>query len=550
MDPRETYKQQIAAIIKTKYGLTGPLWWYGDMLMTLSMKDVTPTDANFQKARDEADLMLAEFDRKNATGPSGGPGSPIPIGTGGGGSGTSSAAGGGVGSPAAFPPAGTPTPSAPRPAGTPLPEPPAPIFSPGTSDLVVAYTSQRASGPFEVGVKGDKHLIGTTEDGEDINANHLSTNSYFFKNPDLDAPFFFQGRMVRPPSAGYRVPGHIYFRDGAHPFVCGPKNGWWDIQAECSTNEPPCERQLNMEQWGEPMPAPLPCAPWKPAVGCQPFTTTHLPFAATALLFRPQNLSSSWDLRRMQGYFPRERAEFDNDAPMTARMEPFGFTRGGEFRYTQNPARPGSRFRGGTCPGGIVVLPPELSIDDYVSSYAPSNITKSTTYVCAVPSVYWAAGIATPVTGAIHTGYRWGIDTSGDLDFDQVSGLGAVTAGILHLDVLKRVGARTTSPLSTLESGGSFGGAIRLITVTDTLTELDYTAICDATAGAIILNLPLASGCTGRVYQIKKIDNAVGGTVTVTPAGGALIDDAPTKVLNTQYQAIDIKSDGANWWVF
>jgi hypothetical protein len=80
------------------------------------------------------------------------------------------------------------------------------------------------------------------------------------------------------------------------------------------------------------------------------------------------------------------------------------------------------------------------------------------------------------------------------------------------------------------------------------VVDTDRMLLIDATAGAKIVDLPLAATAKWRILTVKKID-ASGNTVTIDGAGGETIDDAATKVLTVQYQSIRIQSDGTEWWV-
>lgn len=73
--------------------------------------------------------------------------------------------------------------------------------------------------------------------------------------------------------------------------------------------------------------------------------------------------------------------------------------------------------------------------------------------------------------------------------------------------------------------------------------------MCDATSNNITVNLPAASGVTGRVYVIKKIDSG-SNTVTVDGNGSEALDGATTQVLSSQYDVIRIICDGSNWNLF
>ena len=88
---------------------------------------------------------------------------------------------------------------------------------------------------------------------------------------------------------------------------------------------------------------------------------------------------------------------------------------------------------------------------------------------------------------------------------------------------------------------------IRTVTGTTTAAE-DFTILCDATSGAITINLPAASTVTGRIYNVKKIDNSV-NTVTIDPNSTETIDGAATNVISTQWTNIQFQSNGTNWFI-
>jgi hypothetical protein len=70
----------------------------------------------------------------------------------------------------------------------------------------------------------------------------------------------------------------------------------------------------------------------------------------------------------------------------------------------------------------------------------------------------------------------------------------------------------------------------------------------DATAAAVVANLPTAVGCKGRHLTIKKVD-ASANAVTLDGSGSETIDGAATLATTTQWGAFTIASDGANWLV-
>lgn len=101
-------------------------------------------------------------------------------------------------------------------------------------------------------------------------------------------------------------------------------------------------------------------------------------------------------------------------------------------------------------------------------------------------------------------------------------------------------------------TGGVLTGAIGLpITSTSTSITLDgthYTVLVDASGAAKTITLPVASGVTGRIYNIKKTDSTA-NTVTVDANASELIDGGLTAVIAQQYTTLSIQCDGSNWYI-
>ena len=70
--------------------------------------------------------------------------------------------------------------------------------------------------------------------------------------------------------------------------------------------------------------------------------------------------------------------------------------------------------------------------------------------------------------------------------------------------------------------------------------------LADSLTKDIVLTLPSASGYKGHKYLIKKIDNSV-YTVTVNVSGSDKIDGTSSFVINTQWDSLNIFSNGSNW---
>lgn len=88
----------------------------------------------------------------------------------------------------------------------------------------------------------------------------------------------------------------------------------------------------------------------------------------------------------------------------------------------------------------------------------------------------------------------------------------------------------------------------RTITSSEALTSADHLVLVDATAGAVVVDLPPAASKEGYQIVVKKID-ASGNTVTVDGDGAETIDGSTTQVLSSQYDSVVISSDGVSWWI-
>lgn len=123
--------------------------------------------------------------------------------------------------------------------------------------------------------------------------------------------------------------------------------------------------------------------------------------------------------------------------------------------------------------------------------------------------------------------------------------------GVTHYGIRQRSttalsGFATSTPVSTLETGRSFGAAITSTSSDITLDASHYTLQVDATGANRTETLPAASTCTRRIYVILKID-ASANTVTIDGNGGETISGAATQVITTQWKGYMIQSTGSAW---
>jgi hypothetical protein len=111
----------------------------------------------------------------------------------------------------------------------------------------------------------------------------------------------------------------------------------------------------------------------------------------------------------------------------------------------------------------------------------------------------------------------------------------------MRIDATQNVGIATTAPNSTLDVKGSFSTTIRTDNdPTAIILDDDYTVIL----GNSVLNveLPSATGLTGRIYILKNIN---GGTLPTNT--GYMPSTSATSVSDLLSGITKLQSDGTNW---
>lgn len=81
-----------------------------------------------------------------------------------------------------------------------------------------------------------------------------------------------------------------------------------------------------------------------------------------------------------------------------------------------------------------------------------------------------------------------------------------------------------------------------------TVLSTDDIILCNATSGAITVNLPTAVEITGKRYIIKKTDSST-NAITIDGNGTETIEGALTFLLKSQYAFVEIVSNNSNWIV-
>lgn len=123
---------------------------------------------------------------------------------------------------------------------------------------------------------------------------------------------------------------------------------------------------------------------------------------------------------------------------------------------------------------------------------------------------------------------------------DQIGGI--PIGSFLDRDIVIKVGG-----LFVRIPQNEFGTVIRTAPGPHTASTASEI-LGDSSGGSFVLNLPAASSTLGRIYTVIKTDSSI-NTITVTPAGLDTINNSATYVLNTQYQSVQLLSDGVGNWV-
>lgn len=383
------------------------------------------------------------------------------------------------------------------------------------SEAVHAHVSWRNGGPFDVGDGAgdyaDKHQIGVTWDGQPINALHFSTGTLFNAPPSWakDGPLTFANagydytakdgtapqrvHLVWDPQEGYDFPRDGTRRMfGAWKWITyatvyeikeptggrGPTTGGGDTPGGPTTGggdgdppPPPPGTGPTTPGDGGLVPYPGPSNPGEPGGGpLRGGTQTHYqqaggsgaPSAYQAVgaaikelligptAARPQILGDGQvDYAHSAKLTGSQRLEFDKTAPASLVRTPFGKQENGQYARTQEPGV--SRYPGGTISGGVFLHPPEVTILDDESGYAPDGVTVSDVAEVYGPGVATAWGTIDPAIGEIDDGVRMIRNSSGSVAVE------ALVAGVwTRVATWSGDGLRVKSGASAIiESGAS-----------------------------------------------------------------------------------------------
>ena len=159
-----------------------------------------------------------------------------------------------------------------------------------------------------------------------------------------------------------------------------------------------------------------------------------------------------------------------------------------------------------------------------------------------------AFGIPDTDTGGVAScGYRMLRDSSGNLDFDGITG--TTWATVMHLD-------KSNLSLSNAPSSGShavtkdYVDKIKVTSVSGNYTAglSDRVIEVDASGGAITITLYATGSEEGRRLTIRKIDSTA-SIVTIDGDGGETINGSLTLTLLSQYDSAQLYVGDAEWGV-
>jgi hypothetical protein len=129
---------------------------------------------------------------------------------------------------------------------------------------------------------------------------------------------------------------------------------------------------------------------------------------------------------------------------------------------------------------------------------------------------------------------------------DTVSILNDLNKGFRKWDNVSA--GRSPNNSSVVFINGSFGTSVITKTSAYTATYDDQIILVDSTSAIVTITLPTAVGITGRRYTIKDWKGtSATNNITVATTSSQKIDGASTQVFATNYQAIEVASDGSNW---
>ena len=110
-----------------------------------------------------------------------------------------------------------------------------------------------------------------------------------------------------------------------------------------------------------------------------------------------------------------------------------------------------------------------------------------------------------------------------------------------------KVGIRQTTPTSGLHVNTSFATPIITKSANATISAFQHTILANCATGNVTLTLPTATGCTGRMYIIKRIDDSA-NAANIDSNGSEEIEGSTDSASVPGMSSIVLQSDGSGWW--
>ncbi|MFC1731209.1 hypothetical protein ACFL6I_12815 [candidate division KSB1 bacterium] len=123
------------------------------------------------------------------------------------------------------------------------------------------------------------------------------------------------------------------------------------------------------------------------------------------------------------------------------------------------------------------------------------------------------------------------------------------TGGTEHMRISNtgNVGVKTFTPVSNFEVNGSMGYKATQTSTNLTLNDTYNVVLVTNASGSVVISLPPAVSCQGRIYTIKRVG---AGSVAINPNAAETIDGSSANYnLAAQYDFITILCNGGQWFI-
>lgn len=195
---------------------------------------------------------------------------------------------------------------------------------------------------------------------------------------------------------------------------------------------------------------------------------------------------------------------------------------------------------GGTSSGtDTVTLTPTPALDAYRTGQAFAFIAGGTNTGAATLNISALGAIAIKAQGG--EALTAGQITSGRVYLVRYDGTNFICMTVLADAAVNRAKLATGAIAPTSQTATK--------TTTYAVTTSDDTIPLDATGGAFTTTLPTAVGATGRRYKFIRVDETLGNAAVVGTTSSQTINGVTTFNLRTQYEMVEVESNGANWLI-